>query len=69
MMKKRLYEVPTCAVIHLVTEHYLLGESGPKARPGGDQGGSVTIEDPTEDDEDTNLSGAKRWGGGWEEED
>ena len=50
------------------TEHYLLGESGPKARPGGDQGGSVTIEDPTEDDDDTNLTGAKRWGGEWEEE-
>ena len=33
-MKKRLYEVPTCTVIHLATEHYLLGESGPKARPG-----------------------------------
>ena len=59
-MKKRLYEVPTCTVVHLATEHYLLGESGPKARPGGD---------PTEDDDDTNLSGAKRWGGEWEEED
>ena len=68
-MKKRLYEVPTCAVIPIATEHYLLGESAPKARPGGDQGGHVTIENPTEDDEDTNLSGAKRWGGGWEEED
>ena len=68
-MKKRLYEMPTCTVIHVATEHYLLGESGPKARPGGDQGGSVTIENPTEDDDDTNLSGAKCWGGGWEEED
>ena len=68
-MKKRLYEVPTCTVIHFATEHYLLEGSGPNARPGGDQGGSVTIENPTEDDEDTNLSGAKRWGGGWEEED
>ena len=68
-MKKRLYEVPTCTVIHLATEHYLLGESGPQARPGGDQGGSVKIENPSEDDDDTNLSGAKRWGGGWEEED
>ena len=68
-MKKKLYEVPTCTVVHLATEHYLLGESAPKVRPGGDQGGSVTIENPTEDDEDTNLSGAKRWGGGWEEED
>ena len=68
-MKKKWYEVPTCMVIHLATEHYLLGESAPKVRPGGDQGGSVTIENPTEDDDDTNLSGAKRWGGGWEEED
>ena len=68
-MKKKLYETPVCTVIHLTTEHYLLGESGPKARPGGDQGGGVTIENPTEDDDDTNLSGAKRWGGGWEEED
>ena len=68
-MKKRLYEVPTCTVIPIATGHYLLGESAPKARPGGDQGGSVKIENPTEDDEDTNLSGAKRWGGGWEEED
>ena len=68
-MKKRLYEVPTCTVIHLATEHYLLEGSGPKAQPGGDQGGSVTIENPSEDNEDTDLSGAKRWGGGWEEED
>ena len=68
-MKKKLYETPTCTVIHLATEHYLLEGSDPKARPGGDQGGSVTIENPTEDDDDTNLSGAKRWGGGWEEED
>ena len=68
-MKKRLYEVPTCTVIHFATEHYLLEGSGPNARPGGDQGGSVTIENPTEDDDDTNLTGAKRWGGGWEEED
>ena len=68
-MKKRLYEVPTCAVIHLATEHYLLEGSGPNARPGGDQGGSVTIENPSEDNEDTEISGAKRWGGGWEEED
>ena len=68
-MKKKLYETPVCTVVHLVTEHYLLGESSPKARPGGDQGGSVTIENPTEDNEDTEISGAKRWGGGWEEED
>ena len=60
-MKKKWYETPVCTVIHVATEHYLLGESGPKARPGGDQGGSVTIENPTEDDDDTNLSGAKRW--------
>ena len=68
-MKKRLYETPVCTVIPLATEHHLLDGSGPKARPGGDQGGSVTIENPTEDNEDTELSGAKRWGGGWEEED
>ena len=68
-MKKKMYETPACAVIHVVTEHYLLGESAPKARPGGDQGGSVTIENPSEDNEDTEISGAKRWGGGWEEED
>ena len=68
-MKKRLYEVPTCTVIHLATEYYLLEGSGPKARPGGDQSGSVTIENPSEDNEDTEISGAKRWGGGWEEED
>ena len=68
-MKKRLYEVPTCTVIHLATEHYLLGESGPKVQPGGGNNGHVTIEDPTEDDDDTEISGAKRWGGEWEEED
>ena len=67
-MKKKLYETPVSTVIHLATEHYLLDGSGPKARPGGDQGGSVTIENPSEDD-DTEISGAKRWGGGWEEED
>ena len=68
-MKKKLYETPVSTVVHLATEHYLLDGSGPKARPDGDQGGSVTIENPTEDDDDTELSGAKRWGGGWEEED
>ena len=68
-MKKKLYETPVSTVIHFATEHYLLGESAPKARPGGDQGGSVTIETPSEDNEDTEISGAKRWGGGWEEED
>ena len=68
-MKKKWYETPACTVIPLATEHYLLGESAPKARPGGDQGGHVKIEDPGEDDDDTDISGAKRWGGGWEEED
>ena len=68
-MKKRLYEVPTCTVIHLATEHYLLEGSGPKVQPGGGNNGHVTIENPGEDNEDTEISGAKRWGGGWEEED
>ena len=68
-MKKKMYETPVCTVIHLATEHYLLEGSGPKVQPGGGNNGHVKIEDPTEDDEDTNLSGAKRWGGGWEEED
>ena len=68
-MKKKLYEVPTCTVIHLATEHYLLEGSGPKVQPGGGNNGHVTIENPTEDDDDTDISGAKRWGGGWEEED
>jgi len=68
-MKKRLYEVPTCTVIHLATEHYLLEGSGPKVQPGGGNNGHVTIENPSEDNEDTEISGAKRWGGGWEEED
>ena len=68
-MKKRWYEVPTCTVIPIATEHYLLGESGPKVQPGGGNNGHVTIENPSEDNEDTEISGAKRWGGGWEEED
>ena len=68
-MNKKDYVTPTCTVIHLATEHYLLEGSGPKVQPGGGNNGHVTIENPTEDDEDTNLSGAKRWGGGWEEED
>ena len=68
-MNKKNYVTPTCTVIPMQTEHYLLGESGPKVQPGGGNNGHVTIENPTEDDEDTNLSGAKRWGGGWEEED
>ena len=68
-MKKKLYETPVSTVVHLATEHYLLDGSSPNTRPGGDNGGSVTIEDPTEDDDDTNLTGAKRWGGEWEEED
>ena len=68
-MNKKDYVTPTCAVIPIATEHYLLEGSGPKARPGGDQGGGVTIENPSEDNEDTEISGAKRWGGGWEEED
>ena len=68
-MKKKLYETPVSTVIHLATEHYLLGESGPKVQPGGGNNGHVTIENPSEDNEDTEISGAKRWGGGWEEED
>ena len=68
-MKKRWYETPVSTVIHLAAEHYLLGESGPKARPGGDHGGGVTIENPSDDNAETEISGAKRWGGGWEEED
>ena len=68
-MKKRLYETPVCTVVHLATEYYLLSESRPVARPGGDQGGHVKIEDPGVDNDDTDISGAKRWGGGWEEED
>ena len=68
-MKKKWYEVPACTVVHLATEHYLLGESGPKVQPGGGNNGHVTIENPSEDNEDTEISGAKRWGGGWEEED
>ena len=42
-MKKKLYETPTCTVIHVATEHYLLGESGPKVQPGGGNNGHVTI--------------------------
>ena len=68
-MKKKLYETLACTIIHVATEHYLLGESGPKVQPGGGNNGHVTIENPGEDNEDTEISGAKRWGGGWEEED
>ena len=68
-MNKKDYVTPTCAVIPIATEHYLLGESGPKVQPGGGNNGHVTIENPGEDNEDTEISGAKHWGGGWEEED
>ena len=66
--EKQVYLSPSIEVIFLDDACHLLQDSRPNARPGGDQGGSVNIENPTEDDDDTDLSGAKHWGSVWEED-
>ena len=66
--EKQVYLSPGIEVIPLDDVCHLLQDSRPNARPGGDQGGSVNIENPTEDDDDTNISGAKHWGSVWEED-
>lgn len=50
---RRLYVIPFCEVITVNNEDCILAAS-----PNVD--GNVSVEDPTEDDEDTELSGAKR---------
>ena len=66
--EKQAYLSPGIEVIPLDDACHLLQDSRPNARPGGDQGGSVNIENPTEDDDDTNISWAKHWGSVWEED-
>nr|WP_314314391.1 hypothetical protein [Hoylesella marshii] len=66
--QKQTYVRPIIEVVPLDDACNLLQSSRPHARPGGDQGGSVNIENPTEDDDDTNISGAKHWGSVWEED-
>lgn len=66
--EKQVYLSPSIEVIFLDDACHLLQDSRPNARPGGDQGGSVGIEDPGEDNDDTNISGAKHWGSVWEED-
>ena len=66
------YVCPNCEVIVVENENTILAGS-PPVRPGGDgpagNKGSVSIEDLVEDDDDTEISGAKRinrWDA-WEE--
>ena len=66
------YVCPNCEVVAVENENTILAGS-PPVRPGGDgptgNKGSVSIEDLVEDDDDTEISGAKKstvWDA-WEE--
>ena len=56
--KKQNYLKPTMTVCSIVEESFILVAS-PKVRPGGDNGGSVKVIDPTPDvgENDDNLEG------------
>ena len=56
--KKQNYLKPTMSVCSIVEESFILVAS-PKVRPGGDNGGSVKVIDPTPDvgENDDNLEG------------
>ncbi|MCI6161411.1 MAG: hypothetical protein MR681_08810 [Prevotella sp.] len=65
-LKRRPYVSPFVEVIKVKADSRILAGS-PAVQPGGGGGGSVSIEDPVEDDEDTEISGAKKfnlWEGG-----
>ena len=71
-MHKQPYVCPNCEVIAVENENTILAGS-PAVQPGGGgpvgNKGSVSIEDLVEDDDDTEISGAKRinrWDA-WEE--
>ena len=60
--KKRPYVTPFCEVMTVDNESCILASSP-------NVGGNTSVEDPTEDEEDTGISGAKRlnmWTG-WDE--
>ena len=69
---KRFYVCPECEIIVMENENAILAGS-PAVQPGGGgpvgNKGSVSIEDLVEDDDDTEISGAKKstvWDA-WEE--
>ena len=69
-MKKNQVEIsnylaPWCEVIELDNELTLLAGS-PPGNP--DNHGGTEVVKPKEDDEDTDISGAKAWNGLWDEE-
>ncbi len=64
--KKKAYVKPAVEAVEVKADSRILAGS-PAVQPGGGGGGSVSIEDPVEDDEDTEISGAKKfnlWEGG-----
>ena len=64
-LRRRPYVSPQSEVLATENVNPLLAGS-PAVKPGGGGGGHVSIEGPTEDNEDTEISGAKSFNL-WEE--
>ena len=62
------YVSPYCEVIAVENENPILAGS-PTVQPGGGGGGSISVMPPGEDDEDTEISGAKKFNlrEGWDD--
>lgn len=61
---KRAYVTPAIEILSINIDHTILAGS-PAVKPGGGGGGSVSVEAPTEDGDDNEISGAKHfnmWG-------
>ena len=58
--KRRLYVRPMAEVIKVNADAQIMAAS-PNVQPGGGGGGSVSIKDPNEDDDNTEISGAKQF--------
>lgn len=66
--KRKLYVRPMSEVIKVNADAQIMADSL-NVQPGGGGGGSVSIKDPNEDDDNTEISGAKQsnmWEG-WED--
>ena len=57
---KKVYIKPVSTVVAFCDETTFLASS-PAVRPGGGGSGSVTITPPGEDDEDTDLTGTRKF--------
>ena len=64
---KKMYVKPVSTVVAFCDETTFLASS-PAVQPGGGSGGNVTIKPLEEDDEDTDLTGMRKFSGNnlWE---